>query len=66
MNERPNEITEANAGRPRPLRTRTPWPTISIYYRSHRDDGDSNVLRHITSFAATNAALSNALYRKME
>jgi site-specific DNA-adenine methylase len=39
---------------------------ISIYYRGHRDDGDSNVLRHITTFAATNAALSNAIYRKLE
>jgi len=39
---------------------------ISIYYRGHRDDGDSNVLRHITAFAATNAALSNAIYRKLE
>ena len=40
--------------------------TISIYYRGHRHDGDSNVLRHITTFAATNAALSNAIYRKLE
>jgi hypothetical protein len=39
--------------------------TISIYYRGHRDDGDSNVLRHITTFAATNAALSNTIYRKL-
>jgi len=39
---------------------------ISIYYRGHRDDRDSNVLRHITAFAATNAALSNAIYRKLE
>ena len=39
---------------------------VSIYYRGHRDDGDSNVLRHITEFAATNAALSNAIYRKLE
>ena len=39
---------------------------ISIYYRGHRQDGDSNVLRHITTFAATNAALSNAIYRKLE
>jgi hypothetical protein len=40
--------------------------TISIYFRGHRDDGDSNVIRHITTFAATNAALSNAIYRKLE
>ncbi|MFO1477145.1 MAG: hypothetical protein U1F98_10895 [Verrucomicrobiota bacterium] len=40
--------------------------TISIYFRGHRQDGDSNVLRHITAFAATNAALSNAIYRRLE
>ena len=40
--------------------------TISIYYRGHRHDGDSNVLRHIETFAATNASLSNAIYRKLE
>jgi len=40
--------------------------TISIYYRGHRLDGDTNVLRHITTFAATNAGLSNAIYRKLE
>ncbi len=40
--------------------------TISIYYRGHRRDGDSNVLRHIETFAATNASLSNAIYRKLE
>jgi hypothetical protein len=39
---------------------------ISTYYRGHRHDGDSNVLLHITRFAATNAALSNAIYRKLE
>ena len=39
---------------------------ISIYYRSHNRDGNSNVLRHITTYAATNAALSNAIYRKLE
>ena len=40
--------------------------TISIYYRGHRQDGDSNVLRHIETFAATNASLSNAISRKLE
>jgi len=39
---------------------------ISIYYRGHRLDGDSNILRHITEFASTNAALSNAIYRKLD
>lgn len=39
---------------------------ISTYYRGHNYDGDSNVLRHITTYAATNAALSNAIYRKLE
>jgi hypothetical protein len=40
--------------------------TISIYYRSHRDDGNTNLLKHITNFAATNASLSNAIYRPLE
>jgi hypothetical protein len=39
---------------------------ISIYYRGHSFDGDSNLLRHITDYAATNAPLSNAIYRKLE
>jgi len=39
---------------------------VSIYYRGHNHDGDSNVLRHITTYAATNVALSNAIYRKLE
>ena len=39
---------------------------ISTYYRGHNRDGDTNVLRHITTYAATNAALSNAIYRKLE
>ena len=38
---------------------------ISIYYRGHHGDGNSNLLRHITSFAATNASLSNAIYRPL-
>lgn len=40
--------------------------TISIYYRRHHHDGNTNVLRHIMTFAATNAALSNTIYRKLE
>jgi hypothetical protein len=40
--------------------------TISIYFRGHRHDGDSNILRNIEIFAATNASLSNAIYRKLE
>src|SRR5215467_13352754 len=40
--------------------------TISIYYRGHRSDGDSNVLNHIDTFAATNASLSYAIHRSLE
>ncbi|SRR6266446_1556456 len=40
--------------------------TISMYYRAHRDDGNTNVLAHINQFAATNAALSNAIHRKLD
>ncbi len=40
--------------------------TISIYYRAHRVDGDRNLIAHIEAFAATNAAISNAIYRKRE
>jgi len=40
--------------------------TISIYYRGHRNDGDSNVLNHIDTFAATNASLSYAIHRPLE
>ena len=40
--------------------------TISIYYRGHRQDGATNLLHHIETFAATNASLSNAIYRKLE
>jgi predicted negative regulator of RcsB-dependent stress response len=40
--------------------------TISIYYRGHKHDGNTNVLRRITNFATTNAGLSNAIYRRLE
>jgi hypothetical protein len=40
--------------------------TISIYYRAHRLDGNSNIIAGIEAFASTNAALSNAIYRKLE
>ncbi len=40
--------------------------TISIYYRAHRLDGNSNIIVGIEAFASTNAALSNAIYRKLE
>jgi hypothetical protein len=40
--------------------------TISMYYRSHQSDGNTNVLRRITTFAGTNAALSNAIYGRLE
>jgi hypothetical protein len=39
---------------------------IAIYYRGHNQDGNSNVLRHITTYASTNVALSNAIYGKLE
>jgi len=40
--------------------------TISIYYRGHRTDGNTNVLNHIEISAATNASLSNAIHRPLE
>jgi hypothetical protein len=40
--------------------------TISIYYRAHRLDGNSNIITGIEAYASTNAALSNAIYRKLE
>ena len=40
--------------------------TISIYYRGHKHDGNTNVIAHIESYAATNAAISNAIYRRLE
>lgn len=40
--------------------------TVSIYFRGHQHDGNSNVLRNIEKFAATSASLSNAIYRKLE
>ncbi len=40
--------------------------TVSAYYRGHRYDGDTNVLAAIERYAATNAAISNAIYRKLE
>src|SRR5947209_4881215 len=40
--------------------------TVSIYYRGHRHDGDTNVIAHIQRYASTNAAISNAIYRRLE
>ena len=40
--------------------------TISAYYRGHLHDGNTNLLHKIVSYAATNSALSNAIYRKLE
>jgi hypothetical protein len=40
--------------------------TISTYYRAHRDDGNTNYLVPIERFAATNEALSNAIYGKLK
>ena len=39
---------------------------VSDYYRVHHKDGNTNVLHRIVAFAATNAALSNAISRKLE
>jgi len=40
--------------------------TVSAYYRGHLHDGNTNLLHHIVYYAATNSALSNAIYRKLE
>lgn len=40
--------------------------TVSIYYRGHQHDGNSNVLRNIEKLAASSASLSNAIHRKLE
>jgi hypothetical protein len=40
--------------------------TISIYYRAHRLDGNSNFIAQIERYAGTNAAISNAIYGKLE
>jgi hypothetical protein len=40
--------------------------TISIYYRAHRLDGNSNLIATIERYASTNAAVSNAIYGKLE
>ncbi len=40
--------------------------TLSIYYRAHRVDGDTNLIASIQAYAATNAALSNAIYRPIQ
>jgi hypothetical protein len=39
---------------------------ISIYYRGHHDDGNSNLLRNVEIFAAKNTSLSNAIYKGSE
>jgi len=40
--------------------------TISIYYQTHRLDGSPKLLALIVAYAATNAAISNAIYAKSE
>jgi hypothetical protein len=40
--------------------------TMGGYYRGHRDDGNTNVLAHIQSLAATNGKVADAIYRKLE
>ena len=39
---------------------------ISAYYRGHRDDGNSNLLRDVEILAAKNSSLSNAIYKRLE
>jgi hypothetical protein len=39
--------------------------TLSIYYRGH-PDGNTNIIFHIDRYASTNAAVSNAVHRKLE
>ena len=40
--------------------------TISLYYQSHRLDGDTNLLVRIERVAATNAVVAAAISRKAE
>jgi hypothetical protein len=40
--------------------------TLSIYYRAHQSDGDTNVIFHVEQYASTNTAVSNAIHRKLE
>jgi hypothetical protein len=35
---------------------------VAAYYRGHSRDGDTNLLNRIVTFAATDAAFSNAFY----
>ncbi len=39
---------------------------MSIYYRAHAQDGNTNLLHRITAYAATHAALSNAIYGNVD
>ncbi len=38
--------------------------TVAIYYRSHLSDGDTDLLKSIESFAASDSVLSNSIYSK--
>jgi hypothetical protein len=40
--------------------------TISIYYRGHRHDGNTDLLGNIERYAITNSALPNAIYGKLD
>lgn len=40
--------------------------TVSSYYRVYSKNGNTNLIRHIVSYAATNSALSNAIYGKLQ
>jgi predicted negative regulator of RcsB-dependent stress response len=39
---------------------------VANYYRGHSNDGDTNLLARIATFAAKDAVLSNAMYRKFQ
>lgn len=40
--------------------------TVSIYYRAHGRDGNTNLIASIVAYAATNSAMSNAIYRPVQ
>jgi len=40
--------------------------TVSIYYRAHRLDGNTNLITSIEAYAATNTVMSNAIYRPIK
>jgi hypothetical protein len=40
--------------------------TVSLYYRLHSLDGNTNLLQRIMSYATTNSAFSNAISKKLD